>query len=145
MEMPPPDNPEPTRPNISRSPQKTTRKRSNILRYAIPAAVLVVLFTILTLAAAHVIKINFGITNIQDKPISDILNLADHHQLKSVSISGDDIYATGTAGQQYHAVKEDGQSVTEIFRHDGVTVSIDNGQRAQWGQVVIDIILVGLI
>src|SRR2546422_4948735 len=41
------------------------------------------------------------------------------HQLKSVTISGNDVFATSISGQQYHALKEDGQTVTEIFRHDG--------------------------
>jgi cell division protease FtsH len=140
MQMPPQENPEPPR-----SSQKTSRKRSNLLRYGVPAVVVLILVTLLTLAATRVIKIDFGFTNTQDKPISEVLNLADHHQLKSVTISGDDIYATSVTGQQYHAVKEDGQPVTEIFRHDSVTVSIDNGQRAQWGQVVIDVLLVGMI
>jgi len=145
MQMPPHENPEPTRSNSSRSSQKTTKKRSNLLRYGVPAVVVLVLITLLALAATRVIKIDFGISNVQDKPISDVLNLADHHQLKSVTVSGDDIYATSITGQQYHAVKEDGQSVTEIFRHDNITVSVDNGQRTQWEQVVIDVLLVGLI
>src|SRR5215467_6838925 len=143
MEIPPQNNPEPTRSNSPRSSQKSTRKL--LLRFAVPTVVVLILLTILTLAATHVVKINFGISNTQEKPISDLLNLADNHKLKSVAISGDDIYATGLAGEQYHAIKEDGQSVTEIFRHDGVIVSIDNGQRTQWGQVVIDVLLVGLI
>ncbi len=145
MQIPPQNNPEPPGTHSTRSSQKTSKKRSIVLRYGVPTVVVLFLVTVLTLAATHVIKINFGIDNVQDRPISDVLNLADHHQLKTVTISGNDIYASGTAGQQYHAVKEDGQSVTEIFRHDGVSVSIDNGQRTQWGQVVIDVMLVGLI
>ncbi len=44
-----------------------------------------------------------------------------------------------------HAVKEDGQSVTEIFRHDGVIVSIDNGQQNQWMQGLLDFLLLGIV
>ena len=145
MEIPPQDNPEPTRPNSSRSPQKTTRKRTNLVRYAVLALVLLLLVAVLALAVTHVLKINFAVSNTQDRPISDVLNLADRHQLKSVTISGDDVFATSISGQQYHALKEDGQTVTEIFRHDGVAVSIDNGQHTPWGQVMLDVLLVALI
>src|SRR5260370_30247629 len=91
------------------------------------------------IVVARVVSNNMSHINIQEKPISAVLNLADHHLLKSVTLSGDDIFATGN-GQQYHAVKEDNQSVTEIFRHDGVAVNIDNGQQSQWTQGLLDIL-----
>jgi cell division protease FtsH len=59
-------------------------------------------------------------------------------------ISNDDVIATSSVGKQYHAVKEDGQAVTEIFRHDGVTVNIDSGQQTQWTQTIVDLFLVVL-
>ncbi len=145
MEIPPQNNPEQTGPDSPRSPQKTTKRRISLIRYGVPALVVLLIVAFLVLVIRHAVSLNFGISNTQDRPISDVLNLADHHQLKSVTISGDDIYAAGTAGQQYHATKEDGEAVTEIFRRAGVTVYIDNGQRTQWGQVVIDVVLVGLI
>ncbi len=74
-----------------------------------------------------------------------MLNLADQHVLKSVTINGNDIFAIDTRGQHYHAVKEDGQSVTEVLRHDGVIVSIDNGQQNQWMQVVLDFLFLGIV
>jgi cell division protease FtsH len=80
-----------------------------------------------------------------DKPITDVLNMADQHRLKSVSISGNEILATGTNGQTYRAFKEDGQTVTDIFRRDGVTVTIDSSQGDQWMQAVLDLFLVALI
>src|SRR5260370_9550060 len=95
--------------------------------------------------AARVVSSNFSHVSTQEVPISEVLNLADQHVLKSVTISGNDIFAIGTKGQHYHAVKEDGQSVTEIFRHDGVIVSIDTGQQNQWMQVILDFLLFGIV
>src|SRR5262249_35253181 len=78
-----------------------------------------------------------------ERPISDILNLADQHQIKSATINGDDIQAVGINGQHYHALKEDRQSVTEIFRHDKVSVNVDNGQDNSWIPLLIDVLFVG--
>jgi cell division protease FtsH len=81
----------------------------------------------------------------QDRPISDVLNMADHHQLKSVTLSGNEVFATSKTGQQYHAIKEDGQAVTEIFRHDGVTVNIDTAQGGDLVQGLADLLLIVLV
>ncbi len=148
MEMPPQDNPEQTGPKSPQPPQKTTKKRTRLTPYVVSAFILLILVSVsivLGLIKARTISASFGNTSIQDKPVSDVLNLADHHQLKFVTISGDEIYATGLSGQQYHATKEDGQAVTEIFRRDGVTVTIDNGQGMQWGQLLADILLVSVV
>ena len=97
------------------------------------------------IVAARSLSNNFSHFNVQERPISDVLNLADQHVLKSVTINGNDIFAVDIKGQHYHAVKEDGQSVTEIFRHDGVVVSIDNGQQNQWIQGLLDFLLLGIV
>lgn len=138
MEMPPQNNPEQKGPNSPRPPQKISKKRNRLILYAVSVLVALFIVTVLGLAATHVVNINLGLSKTQDKPISDVLNLADHHQLKSVTINGNMVFATSTTGQQYHAIKEDGQAVTEIFRRDGITVSIDNGE---WNQILIDIVL----
>ena len=105
-----------------------------MFRFGVPAIVVLMGVLLVGIIAARVVSSNFSHFSTQEEPISDVLNLADQHVLKSVTISGNDIFAIGTNGQHYHAVKEDGQSVTEIFRHDGVIVSIDNGQQNQWMQ-----------
>jgi len=71
--------------------------------------------------------------------------MADQHKLKSALIQGNEVFATSTTGQKYHAYKEDGQTVTDTLRHDGVAVTIDSGQNTQWGQGVVDILLIALI
>src|SRR5207245_10032175 len=128
MEMPPQDNPEQTGPNSPRPPQKQTKKRTRLASYGMPILIALVLVSaigiVFGLIVTHTIRINFGSSNIQEKPISEILNLADHHQLKSVLISGNELFATGIADQQYHAVKEDGQLVKENDRCDGVTATV---------------------
>src|SRR5205085_6697205 len=53
--------------------------------------------------------------------------------------------AISTSSQHYHAVKEDGQSVTEVLRRDGVTVTIDNGQGSQWTQGLVDVVFLVLV
>ncbi len=142
MEMPQPDNQEPKDPN---SPPKTTRTRMIFLRYGVVAIVVFMVVLFAGIIAARAISNNFSHFNVQERPISDVLNLADQHVLKSVTINGNDIFAIDIKGQHYHAVKEDGQSVTEIFRHDGVVVSIDNGQQNQWMQGLLDFLLLGIV
>ncbi|MFL5694440.1 MAG: ATP-dependent zinc metalloprotease FtsH [Ktedonobacteraceae bacterium] len=93
----------------------------------------------------RVANVTFGRDNTIDKPITDVLNMADHHKLQSVVINGNDIVATGTNGQKYHAYKEDGEIVTDILRRDGITVSIDNGQSTQWQQSIADVVLIALV
>src|SRR5215467_1405296 len=111
MEAPQPDNQEPKDSNSPRSPQKATRKRNKLSRFGIPA--LVVFIGVLFVGAifARVVSSNMSRYNTLEKPISDVLNLADRHELKSVTISSEDILAVDINGQHYHAVKEDGQSV----------------------------------
>ena len=142
MEMPQPDNQEPKDPN---SPPKSTRTRMIFLRYGVVAIVVLMVVMFAGIIAARAISNNFSHFNVQERPISDVLNLADQHVLKSVTINGNDIFAIDIKGQHYHAVKEDGQSVTEIFRHDGVVVSIDNGQQNQWMQGLLDFLLLGIV
>jgi len=116
-----------------------------LVRFGVPALVVLLGAVFLGFVVARLVSSNMSHYNTLEKPISDVLNLADQHVLQSVTINGDDIYAINRNGQHYHAVKEDGQSITEIFRHDGVTVNIDNGQQAQWTQVVVDILFIGVI
>ena len=116
-----------------------------LARFGVPALVVLLGAVLLGVVAIRLISSNMSHINIQEKPISVVLNHADHHLLQSVTLSGDDIFATGNNGQQYHAVKEDNQSVTEIFRHDGVTVNIDNGQQGQWTQGLLDILFLGIV
>ena len=116
-----------------------------LARFGVPALVVLLGAVLLGVVAIRLISSNMSHINIQEKPISAVLNLADHRLLQSVTISGDDIFATGNNSQQYHAVKEDNQSVTEIFRHDGVTVNIDNGQQGQWTQGLLDILFLGIV
>jgi cell division protease FtsH len=147
MELPPQPNRDQPGSNSTRppTPQKSAKKRSFPTRTVLLVSATILGLLIVGLLMIHVVSINVGNNNVVDKPISEVLNLADHHQLKSVTISGNEIFATGTTGQQYHAFKEDGQAVTEIFRRDGVAVSIDGGQRNQWTQGVVDLLLMGLI
>ncbi len=143
MELFPKDERETT--NASRSSQKTTKKRSLPIRFGIPAMCISLGVLLLVLAAIRVVNITVGGTAVQERPISDVLNMADLHQLKTVTISGNDVTATSNKGQQFRAVKEDGQAVTEIFRHDGVAVSIDVGQGGQWTQGLADVLLIILV
>jgi len=145
MQAPQPDNQEPGDPNSPRSPHKITKKRNMLVRFGVPALVVLLGAVFLGVVVARLVSSNMSHYNTLEKPISDVLNLADQHVLQSVTINGNDIYAVNRNGQHYHAVKEDGQSITEIFRHDGVTVNIDNGQQAQWTQVVVDILFIGVI
>lgn len=133
--------PEPVRSSPS-ARSKPSKRRQFVQRYGLPTIATLLLITIVCLVA---ISVSSGMkrVNVQEKPISDILNMADQHQIKSVTINGDDIQAIGMNGQHYHAVKEDGQSVTEDFRRDKVTVSVDNGDDNSWAPILIDILFIG--
>jgi cell division protease FtsH len=145
MNTPQQDNQEPGDSNSPRSPQRATKKRSIWGRFGVPVLVVLLAGLLLGVIVARVVSSNTGRFDIQEKPVSDVLNLADRHLLKSVTINGNDIVAIGANGQHYHATKEDGQSVTEIFRRDGVTVNIDNGQQNQWTQVLVDVVFLGIV
>src|SRR5215471_7375143 len=99
MEMPQPDNKEPQDPNSQRSPQKSTRTRGILSRYGVPALVVLMIVLVVGLIVARAITSNFSHFNTQEKPISAVLNLADQHVLKSVTINGNDIFAIDIKGQ----------------------------------------------
>ncbi len=145
MKTPQPDNQEPKDPNSQRSPRKATKKRSLLVRFGIPALIALMGILLVGIVVARIVSGNMSRFNTLEKPISVVLNLADRHELTSVTISGSDVLAVDTKGQHYHAIKEDGQSVTEIFRRDGVTVNIDNGQQNQWMQALLDLLFLGIV
>ncbi len=128
-----------------RPPQKAAKKYSRLIRYSVIGSLILVGLAVLGFVVFRISNFTAGHDSTVDKPITDVLNMADQHRLKSVIISGNEVLATGMNGQKYHAFKEDGQPVTDIFRHDGVTVTIDNGQGDQWMQAILDLFLVALI
>ncbi len=145
MEMPQHDNQDPEQkiPETPRQPAKPriSKKRALVYRYGIWAFAVLFLATLMSLVIINVTK-GMNHVNVLEKPISDVLNMADRHQLKSATINGDDVNALGSNGQHYHALKEDGQSVTELLRSDGVTVTVSTGQDSSWVSVLIDILFV---
>ena len=145
MQSPQQDNQEPKIPNSTKPTPKTTKKRVSLFRFGLPAILVFVGMMIVTAIVIRVVASNMSHVNTLDEPISYVLNLADQHALKSVTINSNDIVATAKNGQQYHTVKEDGQSVTEIFRHDGVIVNIDTQQPDAWVQGLVDVVFIGLI
>ncbi|QBD82083.1 ATP-dependent zinc metalloprotease FtsH [Ktedonosporobacter rubrisoli] len=150
MDIPPKDKQETTNSSAkSRNPRSKIaprlKKRHFVIRYAIPLALVVMGVFLLALAGFRLINLAVGAGAAQEKPISEVLNMADRHQLKSVTVSSSEVLATSKSGQQYHAFKEDGQAVTEIFRRDGVAVSIDSSQHNQWVQGGVDLLLVLLV
>jgi cell division protease FtsH len=129
----------------SRGPQKVSRRASRLLRYGGPTALVVLVAFVLGFLALRASNMTVGRDNALDRPITDVLNMADRHSLRSVVISGNDVVATGLNGQKYHALKEDGLVVTDILRRDGVTVSVGNGQATQWQQTLVDVLLIVLV
>ena len=128
-----------------KSTQKASRKYSRLIRYGVSAFFILLGIGILGFVALRVGYFTAGRNSTVDKPVTDVLNMADQHKIKTVSISGNQILATGTNGQKYRAFKEDGQTVTDIFRHDGVSVTIDSGQSDQLSQALIDLVLIVLV
>jgi cell division protease FtsH len=128
-----------------KSTQKATRKYSRLIRYGVSAFFILLGIGTLGFLVLRVGYFTSGRSSTVDKPITDVLDMADQHKIKTVLINGNEILATGMNGQKYHAFKEDGQTVTDIFRHDGVIVTIDSGQGGQWSQALIDLLLIALV
>ena len=145
MEMPPKDKREAANAKPQGTSPKVRKTRKMVARYGIAAGLVLVGVLFLVVAGMRLVNITIGGASAQDIPVSDALNMAEHHQLKSVTLSGNEIFATSISGTQYHAVKEDGQPVTEIFRHNGVTVNVDPMQRGQWTQGLASLVLILLI
>src|SRR5258708_495854 len=112
MKLPQHDNQRP------RPPQKTTKKYSRLVRYSLMAFFMLLGGALLVFVILRIGNVSIGRDSTVDKPITDVLNMADQHKLKSVLISGNDIFATSKTGQKYHTFKEDGQPITNILRHD---------------------------
>ncbi|HET7638605.1 MAG TPA: hypothetical protein VFK47_07665, partial [Ktedonobacteraceae bacterium] len=60
METPQPDNQEPKDPNSSRSPQKTTKKRSLLVRFSIPALIALMGILLVGIVAARIVSGNMS-------------------------------------------------------------------------------------
>jgi cell division protease FtsH len=142
MEMPPKDKREINNANARKSSPKVSKKRSFLARYGLPIALVIIGVLLLGIVGVRLLSGTQSAAPVQSQPISDVLDMADRHQLKSVVLVGDSVTATGVNGKQYTSFKEDDQSVTEIFRRDGVQVSIDNGQQSQWLQELLGLVLV---
>src|SRR5437868_15179621 len=97
MKMPQDDNQEP------KSPEKATRKRSHLVRYSVSALLVLLGALLLGFVALRVVNATIARDNVVDKPISDVLNMADKHKLKSALIQGNEIFATSSTGQTYQA------------------------------------------
>jgi cell division protease FtsH len=147
MEMPPKNNRETSNNDakLRGTSPKVTKRRRFLMRYALPGGLIVVALVCLTIAFTHLVHFTFSGPTAQELPISSVLNMADHHQLKSVTINGNNVNAVGVNGKQYQTVKEDGQAVTELFRHDGVVVSVNSGQQNQVAQGFLDLLLITFV
>src|SRR5260370_11644025 len=145
MQMPQHDDKETRDTNSTCLTQKTSKRRNLWIRAGIPVLVSLLGASLLGLIVFRIVNNNMSRTNTLEKPISVVLNLADHHILTSVTINGDDVYAVDKQGQRYHALKEDNQSLTDTFRHDGVAVSVNNGSQDQLTQLLVDILFLAVV
>src|SRR5262245_50552623 len=98
----------------SSAQSKISKRRRFMYRYGLPAIAVLLLLVLVSVIVIGVVG-GANEVSVQEKPISDVLNMADNHQLASVAINGNDIQAVGKNGQHYHAIKEDGQSISEFL------------------------------
>ncbi len=146
MRLPENENPEPTSGSRPGSSQKTSPlKKKEFIRFGILASIITALLICLGFGFISMQRAIFVSVNTQEKPISDVLSMAHSHHLKMVTISGSDIYAVGADGARYHAFKEDNQPLSQILSQDNVQVTVDNGSRTPWSQILIDFMLIGLV
>ena len=146
MGRPQHDNQEPEQ-NVPETPRRSAKSRGSkrrqlVYRYGLPTLALLLLVALVSFVVVSVVG-GMSHVSVQSRPISDILNMADQHQLRTVTINGNTITAVGKNGQHYQTVKEEGQAVTEIFRRDGVSVNVSDGQDNSWAPILIDVLFVG--
>ncbi|WP_322481219.1 ATP-dependent zinc metalloprotease FtsH [Thermogemmatispora sp.] len=129
--------------NKRRFSLRTFWKQNPWLRLILPLIVVgVVLFVLLTM---RVVRSPLLGSTTHEIPISALLDMADRHRLKTALISGSDVYARDRSGEQYHALKEEGQTLTDLLRRDGITVTVDNGQHTSWQQGLVYLFFVALV
>ena len=87
-------------------------------------------------------------TDYQQVPISQILTMADQHQLKQATITGDQIEVVASKdGKKYEATKEDQQTITDRLTKDGVQVTVapSTDTFTNWSQIGLNVVVVLLI
>jgi cell division protease FtsH len=114
------------------------------LRLGIP----IILLIVLSMGALFWVASNSADSDAYKQvPISQILTLADKHQVLQATITGDQLQVTTKDHQKLAATKESQDSVTDRLAKDGVEVTVapatDNFSR--WSQVAINVVLLLLI
>jgi cell division protease FtsH len=142
MEMPPKDDQKINNLKSVSSSQKSTKKRSFFVRYSIPLVFVALGVLLLIIAGLRIVSVTMSGPVAQERSISQVLDMADQHQIKSALVSNNDVTVTAKNGQQFHAIKEDGQTVTELFRHDGVNATVGDSSQGQWTQGALDLLLI---
>ncbi|HLJ80075.1 MAG TPA: hypothetical protein VKT52_01235, partial [Ktedonobacterales bacterium] len=79
--------------------------------------------------------------------ISNVLTLADKHQVRSAVIDGNTVTVTATNGQEYSATKEDGQGLTQYLRDRGASVTVQTPDTAPpgWVQMLLELSVFALL
>jgi cell division protease FtsH len=83
----------------------------------------------------------------QPVPISQVLTLADKHEITQATIVGDQLQVIAKDGKKYTATKESQQSVTDRLTKDGVQVTVTSSSSgiSQWSQVALNVVILLLI
>src|SRR5689334_9382061 len=104
MEIPPKDNRKTSESKARNSTpkMKTSKRRTVLTRFVIPISLVLLCLSLLTFAVVRFVHMTAASAPVQEKPISDVLNMAAHGQIKAVTLNGNDVYATGKNGAQYH-------------------------------------------
>jgi cell division protease FtsH len=146
MEMPQHDHQDPeqnpTKTSRRSTKPKTSKRRRPLYRYSLLALALLLPVALVSFFAVGAVG-GMSRVDVENRPISDILNMADQHQLTSVTINGNTVAAIDRGGRRYQTIKENGQSVTDAFRKDGVSVSVADDQDNGWLPVLLDVLFVG--
>ena len=126
------------------SSPRTAKLRKIALQYILPIGLITI--GVLAMAIVAVRAWNASASSAaQTRPISTVLDMADHHQIKTAQVSGNSVQVQAINGAHYQAMKEDGQPVSELLRHDGVVVTVDDSQNGQIAQGVLDLLLVAVM
>ncbi len=135
-------------PRSPQSPEPSSPGPKHLLPVPVPVAVAIIVACVVGLGVllwfATAARAS---TAYQDVPISQILTMADHHQLKQATITGDEVQVVTKSGKQYEALKEDQETITDRLTQDGVEVTVaqPSNSFSSWSQIVLNLVVVLLI
>ncbi|HEU5198463.1 MAG TPA: ATP-dependent zinc metalloprotease FtsH [Ktedonobacterales bacterium] len=131
-----------------RSPEPSGPRRKPPFQVPVRVAALVMVVFVLGLGLLiWIAASSHSGEDYQPVPISQVLTMADKHEITQATIVGDQLQVTAKDGKKYAATKESQQAVTDRLTKDGVQVTVTTTSVgiSQWSQIAINVLILLLI